>query len=424
MMSFAAPEYLWGAALGALVVVGLHLLARRERRADVLPTARFVPERVATSVVRPDRLKDVAILSLRVLALALIGLAAARPAWDARSAGIARVIVLDRAAGEWRPAADVVRRLARDGTTSLVVVDSSARLAEPDQLAADPDTVGYPTAASLSAALVLAVRQANAFTARFARVELHVVSPLRLQEVDAATLPIRRLWADSITLHDVPVRDKIEPARGLETTLDDDDVVGAAVRLTVPVRTDGQATVRARRGTPTVEDLQWVGEAPRVLLAWPDTSIARQSQDSLDAVTSTLATVVGYFRRDTASLKGVPILWWRDGAVAATEARTGKGCVRSVGFVPGSRGDAAISIGVRRVVERLTGPCGAAQPGDPLPPPLRSALAAPASTRTGAGAASPQGSRLVPALLLLGALLALAAEQWMRRSNGDRGATE
>ncbi|MFN8571995.1 MAG: BatA domain-containing protein [Gemmatimonadaceae bacterium] len=417
MMSLAAPAYLWGALLAAVAVTALHLLARRERRAEPLPTARFVPDRVATSVVRPDRLKDVALLALRLLALTLIGLAASRPTWTARASGTARIVIVDRGAGAWGPTVDVVQQLSQGVATSLVLVDSSARMTTVEQLSVREDSLAPAVAGSMSAAFVLAVREAQVLTRRFTRVELHVVSPMLTAELDAATLSIRRLWPDSVIIHDVPARPNESVMAGMETILSIDDPVGAAARLTQPIRADGRASIRIRRGAPTSDDIRWVGDAARILLVWPDSATTMRGIDTLDAVTSSTATVTGYFRRSGAAPIGRPIMWWSDGAVAAGEAVTGQGCVRSVAFSPSPRGDAAISFGVRRIMERLLAPCGATVLGEKAPANARGVLAAPGPPGRATPVPAPDGPRFLPAVLLLAAGLALLAEQWVRRPN-------
>ena len=58
MITLAVPGFFVASLVAAALVVALHLLARHERRAEPLPTARFVPNDLASSVVRFDRLRE------------------------------------------------------------------------------------------------------------------------------------------------------------------------------------------------------------------------------------------------------------------------------------------------------------------------------------------------------------------------------
>ena len=97
-MTFLAPGFLYGALAAAIAAIALHLIATREPRAVMLPTARFIPESSARAVVRAARLSDPWLLALRVLLLLLLGTALARPVRVPQRERIARVILADRSA--------------------------------------------------------------------------------------------------------------------------------------------------------------------------------------------------------------------------------------------------------------------------------------------------------------------------------------
>jgi hypothetical protein len=143
MIGFASSAYLW--ALAAIAVpVAIHLLMRdRIQRVD-FPTLRFFAKG-AKMVLRKRRVDEALLLALRVLLVALIVLAFARPGWgqpadEAGTAERARVLVLDGSGsmGPYRDwlAATAKRRLGeltpgRD-VVAVVGIGSTVRaLAEP-----------------------------------------------------------------------------------------------------------------------------------------------------------------------------------------------------------------------------------------------------------------------------------------------------
>src|SRR3954462_15221292 len=98
-MTFAAPLFVWAAAAAAVLTVVLHLLAWRRPPATPLPTARFAPDSPVRTVSRSVRPSDLALLALRVALVVLAGTALGRPVLPSRSAGTARVVVVDQSRG-------------------------------------------------------------------------------------------------------------------------------------------------------------------------------------------------------------------------------------------------------------------------------------------------------------------------------------
>ncbi|HEY3320456.1 MAG TPA: BatA domain-containing protein [Planctomycetota bacterium] len=99
---FANPIFLWG-VLGAAVPIIVHLIFRRQRTAMNLPTLMFL-RRVEMKLASRKRLKEIILLTLRALAIALLALALARPGFQsAKGVGPSGatadcVIVLDNSA--------------------------------------------------------------------------------------------------------------------------------------------------------------------------------------------------------------------------------------------------------------------------------------------------------------------------------------
>ncbi|MBV9880131.1 MAG: BatA and WFA domain-containing protein [Gemmatirosa sp.] len=145
MFAFLAPWFLGGLALLAVPVL-VHL-TRRDRAAPVpFPSLMFV-RRLPQAVTRKRRLRDLPLLLLRALALALLVAAFARPLLDRARAAIAPgaggrelVVLLDRsysmgAPGRWARAQDAARRalatLGPDDRGSVILFDATASVAAP-----------------------------------------------------------------------------------------------------------------------------------------------------------------------------------------------------------------------------------------------------------------------------------------------------
>ena len=134
MLQLARPALLAAGLLAALLPVLLHLIARRPPERTALPTARFLAPDARTSLRLRRRPTDLLLLALRVLLLALLGAAAAGPAWLPRQRGTAELVLLDRGAGmdgrAWAAAVAEARRalLGPNGAArgALVLFDSAA----------------------------------------------------------------------------------------------------------------------------------------------------------------------------------------------------------------------------------------------------------------------------------------------------------
>jgi hypothetical protein len=140
-MSFLAP--LFFAALGALAIPLIHLIQKERKNVVAFPSLMFL-KRVPYQSVRRRRIRNWALLALRLAALALIVAAFARPFLRgttlAASADGSRdvVILLDRSysmghGDQWqraqRAAADTVNKLVPGDRASLVFFSTSAEVA-------------------------------------------------------------------------------------------------------------------------------------------------------------------------------------------------------------------------------------------------------------------------------------------------------
>lgn len=134
MLDFARPALLGAGLFAALVPLALHLVARHPPERVALPTARFLSPDARTAVRVRRRPTDLLLLALRMLLLALLGAAAAGPAWLPRREGTVELVLLDRSAAmdgpAWAAAVGEARRalLGADGRVrgTLVLFDSAA----------------------------------------------------------------------------------------------------------------------------------------------------------------------------------------------------------------------------------------------------------------------------------------------------------
>ena len=414
-MTFAAPWFLAAGLVVAGAVTALHFLARRRPRALILPTARFVPNVPSRAPAFASRPADLLVLLLRIAAVLVLATAFARPVTDPPRR-TARVILADgsRAVRSVAEVRDSVAALL--GPEDLLVFfDSASRRTERAEEWSPSSGRG-----SLSAALLGALRASSGLRTADS-LELVMVSPLVAEEWDAATEMARGFWPGRARL----VRVAAAPAAKTSVTLAaaPDDPLRASLSLTGLLAADPNGAVRVRRSPPSAADSAWAQDGG-ALVHWPadpaEAGWPAGPGDTIGAVTAANAVVVAPFARRADPPAGVPIAWWVDGRVAATEQVSGRGCIRSIAIPLPSVGDVALRPGTQRLVAALVAPCG----GTPELQPLDSA-----SLRTLAGggallavdpAAQVQNHR-VPAtgwLLLIATLLVLA-EPMVRRRAGN-----
>ncbi|HUQ83601.1 MAG TPA: BatA domain-containing protein [Gemmatimonadaceae bacterium] len=435
-MTFATPFFLWVAVGIAAATVALHLLAWRRPPETPLPTARFAPERPIRMVSRAVRPADLALLALRVLVIALIGVALAGPSLAPRRTGMGRVVVADRSRGAASGVVAAGVRAELRAGDALVVFDSVAR--EVGSPAADSVATGGLTApGSLSPALVAAVRAARRLQRERDSVEIVVVSAFGAAEVDAATRAIRMTWPGAVrTVRAAGTPGDTATAARVDVRAPDGDAVAVALGLAGALPAGG--TVRVVRDAVTAADSAWA-RGGNTLVVWPagaPQEFTRRAQaDTAFAVTapsvgsgadadSRAATVVGRFLRSVLPPPGGhTVARWSDGEPAATEAALGAGCMRAVAVPVPFVGDLALSPAFRHFAARMAERCGGTRASallsdSALALVLPPTLAANERTAVASVASNAPVSKLTAWLLGL-ALAAAVAEMWVRRGGTD-----
>lgn len=419
-MTFLAPWLLAVGALAALGVVAAHLLALQRPPVAPLPTARFVPDVPARAMSRADRPVDRWLLLLRVLAVLLLAAAFARPVPTPSRAAARQVLVLDRSRA--LGSADALRERAlarfRPGD-AVVLVDSVARAMT--QPTADSLRALAPADArgSVSAGLVAAMRTARALRDSTDSVRIVLVSPLAAEQVDAATPPIRALWPAAMDVERLPVATDTTAASPVEVRAPADDALAVAAAFLGP-RPAGQSA-RVVRTAPTADDSAWARAGGGLLVVWPDSAPppgwTSRAADTVGAVTAGDVTLVAPFVRAADAPRGeVARAWWVDGAVAASEAPLGAGCVRSVALPTAGAGDLALRPRFHALVGALLAPCGGARDLAPLGDPEAAALRGDGAPVVALRADPARRSPLTP--WLLGAALALLVAELAVRQRG------
>ncbi|MGH7637345.1 MAG: BatA domain-containing protein [Gemmatimonadaceae bacterium] len=394
-MSFVAPVWLAIAGLVAAGVVVAHLITRSQPRHDVLPTARFIPQTAPLTVTRTRRPTDLLLLLVRLLALALLGLALAG-AHVTRSAPV-RVTIIDQstAAGD----GDELRRQATAATDGVVMSFG--------------DSVGPAT---LSGALVAAHRAIAGRDDR-ERTELVIVSRIAREQVDSATAPLLALWPGPVRVERLPGT-AIAAVPHVRLGAAGDDPVAAAVGSTRDAASPARF-VRVLRTPepPTESDSAWARDSAGALVIWPtslstSTLTRRETVDTAQGIAAGFDVVVGSFLRTHRPRAGRVLVRWIDGEPAASEVGVGKGCIREVAIPVDAAGDVALRESFRRIVDVLTSACGG--PRDLAPANLASLLPSGTESVRSADASLP-GTRWLAPGLAVAALVVLLVEQLLRR---------
>lgn len=420
-MSFLSPFMLALGGLAAAAAVALHLLTTRRPPRAMLPTARFVPESEARAVSRSKRPTDLLLLASRVLAALLLGAAFARPVLDAPGPSVRSVVMLDVSSNVAAP--DAAAGLAAERLTDggvLVVFDSVARALGADSIAVSR-TPPRASRGIISAALVLALREARRVARGADSVRLVLVSPLAEEEFDAATDALRAEWPGAVEVARVSA--VTDSARGvpvrLASPVADDPLAPALARLPSE---RGAHEVRVVRTGPSAEDSAWARGTGRVLVHWPFSGDEAAIADGVTAFGLREATLVAPLVRLALDSTGAGspsrvVARWRDGAVAVVESPPGEGCVRRVGVGLPLAGDVTLRAPFERFLSVIVEPCGGARGAavsDSMAQRFAGGTQAASATRLAAGASADPG---ITALLLALALVALAAE-WMIRRRG------
>ena len=430
-MSVLAPGFLLLAVLALAGVVVAHLFSRSRPRELVLPTARFVPEGAARAPTRARRPTDLLLLLVRAAIVLLVGAAFAQPLIDRGRRDVARVFAVDVSghlsgdSGARAAVLDSVRALYREGD-AIVAFDTGVRRVQVvDSLFAGAGSgdSGSPSASagagapgSLSAALVGAMRAAPALARTADSVEMIIVSPLHVGELDSATLAIRAVWPGRIRVIRSPGEVGVVERAAVELVAAPDDPLRATVALAGG--TTG-ADARIVRTPASAADSAWAAAGNRVLVVWPasvvtstNASLGRTTDapstptsasstgtsnalstrtanaarpDSIGAVMAGGRVIVAAFERGAmaADDANVPpsrttvpaapsrearvVARWMDGRPAATESVHGSGCIRTVAIpVPGA-GDLAVRPEFVLFARQLLAPCGGRRDLTPAP---------------------------------------------------------
>lgn len=393
-MTFLAPGFLYAALAAAVAIVALHLIVTHRPRAAMLPTARFVPDVAAAATSRVVRPSDLLLLLVRVFLLLAVGAALARPVLKPHRERIARVIVADHSASVASVAEvnDSVHALFRPGDV-VVSFDSAAHgkltsdsLSLPDSIAIARSGSAHaatrtPARGSLSAALVAALRATPSVRNGADSIELVLVSPLTVSEIDRATPTVRALW----------------PGRA---------------RL---VRVAADTTSDTRQ-----PHISWTTTER------PPLAVARPQSDTTGAVIAGSDVVIAPFQRrwtfPSDSLVGAEVVArWVDGTAAAVERMDDAGCDRSIAIPVDSAGDLMLRSEFIRVREALTGACRSVPTAELASDSLVRLLAGTGKLASAAVFPAPTDVHSTLAPWLMGAGLALALiELLVRYRRGER----
>lgn len=420
-MTWLAPGFLYAAFAVAVAMAGLHFIVRRQPRAGILPTARFVPDTPATTVAASQRPSDLALMFLRMLIVLAAGAGLAKPILTRTRAKEARVIVVDvsRSARDSAAIRDSVRAVYRD-RAAIVLFDSAARTVR----TGISDTIAAlrpgPTRGNVGAGLIAAVRAASSLRDRADSLELVIVSPFAGEELDAATDSIRSLWPGRARLIRVAATnpDTAPDERRLEINTAADDPLAVTVQI---ART-------AARGNAIIDrsSAASVRKSGGALIVWPASSrprfaVPRAKIDTVGGVTTGDANVVAGFGRQWVfppdSLRGADVIArWIDGEPAAIEKPDAQGCVRSVAIPVTPVGDLVIRREFVRLVTSFARPCASVIAIASADPDMVARLerAGGLAPRQAFRALDDARSRLAPWLFAL-AIAAAIAELFVRR---------
>lgn len=423
-MTFGLPFVLGIGLLAAAVTVALHFLARAEPAPWALPTARFVPASRDRAVSRAIAPRDLLLLLLRLLAIAALTLAFARPALAVRERPVVTVVVADLSRAADRRAVAAAVGTAEPGSTRIVVLDTAARTIPAESLAALA-SASAPVArpARLSAGLLRARAEAVEAGREADSVRLVLVSPVTREEVDAALRDVRALWPATIELRRVGLVEppRAEPRVALRATADDPLRATLALegRPVVAADVSGTAVVRLVRTASVSSSDSAFAVAGGTVVHWP---AATEGADTTGALRTARAVLVGLLPRDARGVRldaGRATAHWVDGVPAADETTLGRGCLRRVAVPVPAVGDLVLRAAFRGVTRDLLAPCGGVRDLRPAPDSVVAMLEGASPGRAAAVAAadlaSPRSEPRLVRLLLALALLALLVEWIFRR---------
>ena len=330
-MSFLAPAFFYAGLIAAAGAIALHFIVMRQPPSDMLPTTRFIPARPAVARTVNKVPEDLLLLLTRIAAMVLIGAAFARPVLHPQRASILHIVIADRsrAVADVHEVADSVGHIfgahANDKSSILVLADSSAH----EITAHIADSLKHlqrvGARGAISAALITAIRTGSRIHDLADSVDITVVSPLTLDEMDVATDSIRAVWPGQI--------------RAIRVAAYKDSAAANASHALVNWPADGHA---------------------------PDAG-ARNPVDTARAVIAGRAVLVAEMPRrwqfDSTQLRvaGTEVIArWADGEPAAIERSTAGGCTRDVVVPKPVAGDLMLRPEYQRFTAVFDAPCGQA----------------------------------------------------------------
>jgi hypothetical protein len=267
---------------------------------------------------------------------------------------------------------------------------------------------------SFSSALVAARRAASELARDADSVELVIVSPLTVDELDAASAATFAQWPGRSRV----VRTTAPRAAVVDVALSSDDA-GDALRPVISAlntRAAGAKTtvraiipVRVLREVPRAADSA-AARAGTAIVVWPRVAggdaTAAPSAQGLTAGNATLVAPLGRSAVPQSAAGGRVIARWADGTPAAVESPLGLGCVRTIGVGVPAAGDVTIQPAFGAIARALFAPCENANVADAAPDSVartfaRAGAAASATALRSSDERSPLAPWLVAAALLL-----------------------
>lgn len=403
MLDFARPGLLAAGLLAALVPLVLHLIARRPPERVALPTARFLAPDSRAAIRLRRRPTDLLLLALRMLLLALLGAAAAGPAWLPRQEGTAELVLLDRSAAmggpAWTAAVGEARRalLGPDGAGrgALVLFDSvAAPVAQGGLTAALFDSLAAAVPGGSApdyAAALRAVPSAARGLGGADSVRVTLLSSLRWDGWRPGLVAVRRAaWPGAIRLPELsPATPSADTAGSTSTTRRNAAVLAAPGRggyvaaalgatgwsvgpsadsasvhfLLGPVDATAASRVRAAAGAGAT-----VVVSGAALTGWTDVLPWAADEDGDTLASGGSLVLDDGTRLDGAARRfaGRPtpgarlLAAWEDGRPATAASRVGRGCMVYVG-TDLEAGSLPLSASFPRAVDRLARGCDGAE---------------------------------------------------------------
>ena len=415
-MTWLLPSALAIAGIASVALIAAHFIARDRPVAEPLPTARFVPDRRIHARTTSIALSDLLLLALRLAAVATLGLGIAGPIAAGARGRIARIVLLDRSRSVLS-LAEVRDSVRVAGAADVAIAFDSAARTLTDRAVDSIEKSG--AVGSLSAALAAAHSAAGSLSSRADSIEVALVTPASVEELDVATASIRALWPGRIRVMRVRPDTVKSASSGLELPRDNSDPVVAGLSLSP--REVG-AEVRVVRARLSAADSAWGREAGHVLVHWPAADSAtdwpsRANLDAIGGVASASGAIVARLPR-LWSVTGRAIARWADGEPAAVERPFGAGCIRDVAVIVDPASDVTLRAPFREFSRALLAPCGGARAFSPIDSTTLSRFAGvgPLAAARNFRGATDEASRFTPWLLAVGALL-LLLELAVRRSS-------